>query len=207
MSDRNAAGANNLNRFLAAMRLSRRNTLLWRNGITWLITIVMTGLFATLSLAHGGGTPQLVKVATGPNELYAYTSPAPVRVGTLHVTVALAVPETEKPVLDAAVRVELKPVDNRSKIETIRAYATRDQAANKTTYETDIQVPEAGQWQVDISYETSEGKGNADFLLEVKPKSPVNWLVIGGIGLALLVGGWLFLTSRNSESNDQNAVQ
>lgn len=148
--------------------------------------------------AHGGGVSQLAAVEAGPYALYAWTSPDPTRVGTLHVTVALADPDTERPVLDAYVEVGMTPVDASNNADSLVARATRADATNKVTYETDLEVPTAGPWQVTVAYESDEGMGNASFDLEVKPRSLTNWLLIGAGILVAMVVGWMVWPRRET---------
>lgn len=147
------------------------------------------------ALAHGGGTPQLVDAPAGAYHVYAWTSPNPVRVGTLHVTVALVDPADNQPVLGADVQVQLTPPAGAATLP-VTAQATHDEATIKTYYETDLEVATAGPWQVAIAYQTPQAAGSAGFDLEVKPKSFTNWFMLGGAALVVIVVGWFVWPKR-----------
>jgi len=175
----------------------------WRAAL--MLALLMLWLTPGAASAHGGGVARLVQVQAGPYELYAWTSPDPVRVGTMHVTVALAEPGSDDPVLGAAVEVRVIPVDTVEPAETLVAQATNSAAANRITYETDLEVPVEGQWQTVIHFDSPEGSGSAQFDVEVKARSLTNWLLIGGAGLAVLVVGWALWPG--SEAKDAEAAK
>jgi hypothetical protein len=161
-----------------------------------LLLLVGLGAGVPATLAHGGGTPQLTGVKAGPFQVFAWSSPDPVRVGTMHVTVALAEPTDQTPVLDADVAIELVPVAVEGVVEAVVARATHADAVNKVTYEADIEVPAAGQWQVTVDYSTKEGTGRTGFDLTVQRQARVNWLLVGGAGLGITLVGWMVWPGR-----------
>lgn len=167
-----------------------------RTGRSLLLFALLFVLPATTTLAHGGGTPQLIQAPAGPYEVYAWTNPTPVRVGTLHVTVALTDPASGEPVLDVPVEVIASPADG----APIASPATHDQATIKSYYETDLEIPSEGPWQVTISFQAPQGPGEASFDLDVQPRSFTNWLVIGIAGLVLIVAGWFFWPKKKTAS-------
>ena len=149
------------------------------------------------ALAHGGGTPQLTAAPAGPYQIFAWTNPNPVRVGVLHVTVALVDPATNQPVMNAAVQVQAKPID--ATAAPVTSQATHDKATIKTYYETDMQIPAAGQWQVTVAFQNAANSGSASFDLAVKPQSNTRWLLIGGLAVAAIVIAWLFGSKKQSD--------
>lgn len=156
---------------------------------------------APLALAHGGGTPQLVDAPAGPYHVYAWTNPDPARVGTLHVTVALVDPAANQPIMGADVQVRVTPLDADSAAAPIAAQATHDKATIKTYYETDLEVPAAGPWQVAINYMTPQGGGSAGFDLAVQEKTFTNWLLIGGVALVVVLLAWYFWPRKSKTTN------
>lgn len=155
------------------------------------LAMVAVALLApATALAHGGGTPQLVDVPAGPYRIFAWTSPATPRVGTLHVTVALVDPAANQPVLGADVQVQMSPgAGQPAAVNT--SPATHDKATIKFYYEADVEVPEAGPWQVSIAYRSPQGAGQAGFDLAVKEKAFGGWPLFGAAAVALLAAGWL----------------
>jgi hypothetical protein len=205
------------------MRLRRRLTSILSKhtqGLAW--TLVGLALTSTLAFvtdappaqAHGGGEPQLVNAQAGPYRVSAWTQPEPIRVGTMHFSVAVSESpgqgssgeETGDLVLDAAVRVQMNPLSRPGR--ALVTSATREDAVNKLFYEADMELPAEGQWQVVISVEGASGTGNASFNIEVLPSSASNalaalgtfralrWPVWAGLALVLLTVGWSVQTFR-----------
>jgi hypothetical protein len=135
---------------------------------------------ATGALAHGGGTPQLVHQVAGPYAIYASTSPDPLRVGTMHVTVALVLPEDEEPVLNANVQIIAMPPAGAQ----VTAAATHENAQIKSFYEADLPVDTPGRWRVTVAYQDGDAAGSATFTVEVMPAAIDRRLI--GLGAALL---------------------
>lgn len=163
-------------------------------------TLALAG-HAPAVLAHGGGTPQLVKAPAGDYALYVWTNPNPAGVGALHVTVALVQPESDAPVLNAAVQVTATPENG----DPIAAAATHEEATIKSYYEVDLELPRAGLWQIDVSWQDGGASGQAGFPLQVEP-APVN-TQLAGLGVALLavvgVVAWLALRRRRAAASGQ----
>jgi hypothetical protein len=165
--------------------------------------MAMLGLFLFLSLnvvfptnlasAHGGGVPQLTNAEAGPYWVSVWTQPDPLRVGEAHITVAVSEPgdstvairEPGAPVLNAAVRVRLKPLEAQG--ETLMVDATHEGAANRLYYEADLELTETGRWHVAISIDGPSGSGEADFDAQVSPPRAFNWVYVIGLGLAGVV--------------------
>ena len=161
----------------------------------WILVLVAASFGLTPQVsAHGGGTPQLVAVPAGPYEVYAWTNPTPIRVGTLHVSVALVDPASTQPVLNADVQVVAAPVDPAA-AAAVSSQATHTKATIKTYYETDMQMPATGPWQVEISYRDTTASGSARFEIAVQPKSNTRWLLIGIGAVVFIAVGW-FLWPR-----------
>jgi hypothetical protein len=159
--------------------------------------------------AHGGGTPQLVNAQAGPYRVSAWTQPDPIRVGKVHITVAVAEPATEQSeadnlVLDATVRVHLQALERGG--ESLVVLATRENAVNKLFYEADLDLTSEGQWRMTIQVKGPAGAGGASFDVEVLSPSAFNslarrWPMWGGAGLILLAAAsWSLQMFRSRET-------
>lgn len=168
----------------------------------FLLLTLMFGYSTPDAWAHAGGVPQLSNAEAGPYRVSVWTQPDPLRVGQVDIVVAVAEPpapdatveEVGALVLDAVVKVELKPVGQAG--ETLAAFATHEASTNKLFYEAILELPAEGRWQVNISVEGAAGSGNADFEVQVLPPLGFNWFLLGGFGLILLATGWIIMRSK-----------
>lgn len=149
-------------------------------------------------LAHGGGTPQLLKEPAGAYAMYVWTNPNPVRVGTLHVTVALVEPDTDVPVLNAAVQITALPQSG----QPITADATHANATIKSYYEVDMELTETGPLPVTVAYQDGAASGSAGFELQVE-RAAVNVQRIAlGVALIVIAIGILRFGRKKSAATD-----
>ncbi len=165
-----------------------------KRGLPILLLLLAT-LPAQAALAHGGGAPRLTNADAGPYWVSAWTQPDPLRVGQAHVTVAVSEPnpsggarEAGPPVLGATVNVRFEPLDHAG--ETLNVAATHAGAVNKLFYETDLDLPHTGRWQVTVFVAGPAGAGSASFGAQVSPPSPFNWTRVAGLGLVALAAAW-----------------
>ncbi len=178
-------------RLLATQWAYPRGVLHW---CIWLV-LLLTLNGPLVAAAHGGWIPRLTNVAIGPYRLYVWSAPEPPRVGAVHL--AIAVTEDKKlpdplvqPVLDLDVQITMKALDEPGVL------LTQQGVSQKTLllyyYETDFQIPAAGQWQTVVTVTGPAGSGAADFQLEVLPTRRVNWSIIGWGAVALLLAIGLY---------------
>jgi hypothetical protein len=163
------------------------------------LLVLVVGFVGGAAQAHGGGTPQLTNVRVGPYGVSVWTQPEPLRVGVVHLTVAVAEPltpaagqsvEVGPPVLNAVVQLELKPLDRLH--QTLVVPATHQAAVNKFFYEADLDLPAAGQWEVRVLVNGPAGAGDARFEVEVLPPSTFSgWFLGSGLVVVLLAFGWV----------------
>ncbi|MCB8918791.1 MAG: hypothetical protein H6666_12820 [Ardenticatenaceae bacterium] len=151
--------------------------------------------------AHGGGKPQLVNSPAGPYLVSVWTNPDPLRVGTVHFTVAVSEPpppgaENGEIVLNAAVRVALTPQNQPPEVRPVGGLATHQGATNKLFYETDLEVPVEGAWQVAVLIDGPVGAGEAAFEIEVRPAGGSSWPILGGVAVVLVVAALLIQVSQ-----------
>lgn len=149
--------------------------------------------------AHGGGALQLSNAAAGPYLVSVWTQPDTLRIGALHITVAVSHPAPDsdntagEPVLGAVIRVVAQPLleGGGAPPLPIEVLATSDAALNKLYYEADFEVMQTGTWRFLIEVTGPDGSGTISFEKEVRPAVNVGWPVWAGIIGVLLLTGWL----------------
>ena len=151
--------------------------------------------------AHGGGVPQLTAEPVGPYRLYVWSKPDPARVGELHFTVGVfegvdATGAADVPVLDAVVDLQLTELAPAG-VEPVVLLGSAAEAGALYYYELDFAVPTAGEWQAAVSVDGPEGGGSASFDLQVLPPG-INWTLVGGVLVGLIVIGWFVFSSRST---------
>jgi hypothetical protein len=159
--------------------------------VAWVIfSLAIMFASVTQARAHGIGTPQVINAPAGPYLISIWTDPDPLRVGEAHVTVAVTDPETESPVLDASVMVQLVLLDEPS--VSLSAPATSENAALKIVYVAVFEPEQAGRWQGMVIVDGTEGTSEAvKFDFSVLPPAPVNWGLVGSVSIGLLTLGWM----------------
>jgi len=164
---------------------------------------VLVGLLlisVQLAAAHGGGTPRLTNTPIGPYWVTVWTEGETLRVGTLHLTIAVTEPgeeaaaEAGPPVLGAEVQLVANPPQGNSK--SLIGQANHDQSVNKLLYETDLDLDQAGVWQFQLLVSTPAGQGETSFELNILPASSPTWPLVLGIGLVLAISVW-FIQRQN----------
>lgn len=179
----------------------------------WLLLMVVAvcgwlalSLSAVPLYAHGGGVPRLTDVVAGPYRIFAWTQPEPLRVGDVHLSIAVVKGERstinlDEPVTDAAVTVDLQPVTGDQ--APLQVSAVLQPQLGNYYYEADAILPTAGDWRFTIKINSALGEANATFVGQVATARQINWtLVIGGGvllgGLLFLIGVWNRLQSKES---------
>lgn len=134
--------------------------------------------------AHGGGEPQLTRVAVGDHLLYAWSRPTPATAGRpLHITLAvtrLAADSSEIPITDAAVSITALPAAG----EPVTASAAPGADAGGFYYESDVTLS-AGDWTIQVEVAPADGSGGAvSFPVVVAPAGNTRfWMSAGGVVL------------------------
>ncbi|MCE7981834.1 MAG: hypothetical protein DYG89_11615 [Caldilinea sp. CFX5] len=158
--------------------------------------VLLLSLWPGHLLAHGGGTPRLTDAAVGPYRLFVWSQPDTPRVGEMHFTVAVVAADgdanaadsgdtLDTPVLDATVQLQLRAADDPEQM--LVSAATRDQALFPQYYETDFDLPKAGAWRASVTVNGPAGAGDATFDFEVLPPRQLNWTMVAGGFLLLLL--------------------
>ena len=161
---------------------------------TLLVTIIAVLMIVGPTVAHGGGTLQLSDTLAGPYRLTVWTSPEPVRMGELHVTVGVG-DTNGLSVLDASVLVIITPPNGSGK--PFSDDATTSQSANKFNYEVDFELISPGIHEITVEVRGVEGEGFASFDIEVLPLKVHEWnrvvLIGGGVVAAV---AWIVWRKR-----------
>lgn len=165
-----------------------------KRPLTAVFLLLILAAIATHARAHGGGALIAGPVPVGPYVVSVWLNPPQPRAGEpLHFTVGLAAPQDGAPILDAAILVTMRATPE---ADPITAPATTEQSINRLFYETDMEVPVAGQYETLFQISGPAGTGDLDLAVEVREPSPVNWLYVGLGGLALVVLGGLWRARR-----------
>lgn len=138
-----------------------------------MVATVLAGLLVAGPVAaHGGGTPRLVNEPAGNYLVSVWTAPNPLRIGQVHITIALSEPTDEglpgEPLLGAAVRVMMEPQDIPD-AQPVGGLATHEQSVNRLFYEIDLEVPVEGLWRVTLLLDGPAGRGQISFDLQILP--------------------------------------
>ena len=161
---------------------------------TRFLALLLILLGSKIAHAHGGGALQLSNAPAGPYLVSVWTQTDVLRVGRLHVTVAVSQPAADdptqagEPVLDASVRVVAMPASGGP---AIASEATTGASLNKLYYETDFDLPAAGVWQFRFEVEGPAGSGMATFAADVLPAANVGWPVFAAVAVVLALAAWL----------------
>lgn len=142
---------------------------------------------ARLALANGG-TIQVSRQPAGPYEITVQTSPSPIRVGEVDVSVLVQRAGADELVQDAQVTVTAEPVTARPGTAS-RSEATHEQATNKLFYAANVDLPTEGRWRigVDVRHPTL-GAGSVRFEVDASQASLLDGplLLLGLMLLPLL---------------------
>lgn len=148
-------------------------------------------------LAHGGGTPRLTAEPIGPYRLYVWSEPEPWRVGQVHLSLAVTMPnpdttsnQVEMPVTDVDITVTYTAIGDNgvdTSIEPIVVTAVRQEFLNDFYYEADPVLTREGEWQITVNVNGPEGSGSTQFMMQTFPERSLNWALIGGAGALLVV--------------------
>lgn len=177
----------------------------WSTYLSWLLPalVASSGWFilfwsAPPVYAHGGGVPRLTDVVAGPYRVFAWTQPEPLRVGDIHLSIAVVKGERtnaslDEPVTDATVTVDLVPVMGEQ--SPIQIVAVLQPQLGNYYYEADATLPTEGEWRFTIKVRGALGEADAAFVGQVASARQINWtLVVGGgvllCGLLVLMGLW-----------------
>ncbi len=162
-----------------------------------LVLIVASLMGATAVRAHGGGEIQLAYIPIGPYKMTLWLNPpAPQARQPMHITIGLAAPPNDAPMLDATIMIDIHDTATGNLVLTTPA--TTAASINKLFYETDFILAEPGLYEINTRVSTSAAQGEAAFTVEVAPPNTTNWLLIGLASLSFVV---IFMLLRNRQRN------
>ena len=124
--------------------------------------------WVSLALANGGVT-QVSRARVGPYVVSVSTSPSPIRVGPVDVSVTVEQPGSLDFVLDAKVLVTVESLTQPGQILTFEA--THERATNKLLYAADVRLAATGQWRIGVQVSGAAGQGNTEFMIEASEAS------------------------------------
>ncbi len=152
----------------------------WRYGL-----LLAPLLLALCSLARAdGGLAQLHQTA-GPFVVTVFAAPGPPRVGPVEISVLAQDHTNGRATLDGEVFVRLR----REGGMTIVGQATRDVAQNKLLYSALMNLPEPGQWELEVTIK--QGKRTASALGQLSVTAPRPFLLSYWRSLSL---PWIVVT-------------
>lgn len=137
-----------------------------------LMLLMMAGPMAAIARGDGG----MVRLARvqGPYRVSVFTSPNPVRVGPVDISVLVQDAFSGKAVGDVQVSVRLGKSG-----EILSQPATVENATNKLFRAALFDVTDAGMWQSKVTVEGPRGRAIVDFDLAVEDALPRWWELVG----------------------------
>jgi len=127
-----------------------------------MIAIVILGQATALA---DGGTVQLRQEVSG-LVITVFTSPAPLSVGPVDISLLLQNRNGLEPVLDANVSLAFRADDSETEFW---ARPTREQARNKLLYAAPVMFSKPGKWQITVTVARNGQETRAVGILEVAP--------------------------------------
>jgi hypothetical protein len=124
--------------------------------------------------AADGGTMRLSQ-RKGNYQITVFTTPTPVRVGPVDISVLVQDAATGEPAPD--LQVMIKATHGGPMGMTLCHAATTDAATNKLFHAAIFELPEPGEWNVEVSIGGSLGKAQVHFELESAEPMP-RWLTL-----------------------------
>lgn len=134
---------------------------LWRRGL-----LLVAALLAFSSQAEADGGFVELHQEVGPFVVTVFSAPGPLRAGPVDMSVLVQDRASGQPVLDGEVFVRLKSPGAITLVER----ATREVAQNKLLYSALMNLPEAGQWELEVTI--TQGKETASILGQVSAAAP-----------------------------------
>jgi hypothetical protein len=110
-----------------------------------------------------------LRQTVGGYQIAVFTSPTPLRAGPLDISVLVQGAATNEWLAEARVTVFLKAAQGR---HTLECQATTEAATNKLFHAALFELPEAGQWDVEVAVEGPMGPARVEFSVEAAEAQP-----------------------------------
>jgi hypothetical protein len=156
----------------------------------WLLPAVV--ILAQATAFADGGTVQLRQEAGG-LVITVFTSPSPLSVGPVDISLLLQNQDGLEPVLDA--KVSLVLLDDDWGIE-FQARPTREQARNKLLYAAPLMFSQPGKWQIVVKVLRNGNETDTTGFLEVAPAPGKTASYAGYIAFPPVMIGLFMLRER-----------
>jgi hypothetical protein len=137
-------------------------------GGSLLLLVLSSFILHPSSFARADGGALRLSERQGRYRVSVFTSPTPLRAGTVDVSVFVQDPATGEPLPDATVTVRATPRGRPG--ETVECAATTETATNKLFKAAVFDLPEPGVWDVEVLVEGP--RGPAAVRLEVEAAEP-----------------------------------
>lgn len=149
-------------------------------GLTRVVAVLVVLLCARAVLANGGSL-RLDRAPLGPYVVSAWTEPAPPRVGSLDISVAVMQPGTGTPVLDGEIRVRAQAVHSPSLPSLV--VLGLGKGGNALLHHGEVALPRPGLWRLTVILQGPGGSGETGFVLDVHERAFWPWIIAAGAGL------------------------
>jgi len=139
---------------------------LWRRGL-----LLVAALLALTTRAQADGGFVELQQEVGPFVVTVFSAPGPLRAGPVDISVLVQDRASGQTVLDAEVFVRLKGPGGITLVER----ATREAAQNRLLYSALMNLPEAGQWELEVTIK--QGRETASIAGLVSAAAPTPFLL------------------------------
>ena len=176
----------------------------WRKVVCFFACSTLLLSWALPLSAHGLGIAQFINVPFGTQLVSVWADPDPLRVGEVHVTVAISDPDTLAPILGEEISVQLTYLED-STVKIVSS-ALNSNASNKLFYEARFNVTDEGEWEGEIFLNDSENLSeNLTFMLIILPPEPIFtlWWFIRN-ALVVLLFYWLVIIWKRSQKSTKS---
>jgi YtkA-like protein len=133
--------------------------------------LLVAAVLAFSSRAQADGGFVELHQEAGPFVVTVFAAPGPLRAGPVDISVLVQDRPSGQPVLDAEVFVRLEGPGATTLVER----ATREAAQNKLLYSALLNLPEAGQWELEVTIK--QGKETASIVGQVSAAAPTPFLL------------------------------
>lgn len=139
------------------------------------LAIGVLALALDLNTARGDGGALRLSQSSGAYRVSVFTSPTPLRVGKVDVSVYLEDAATCRPGGNAAILITATPAGRNA--PAIRRQATSEQAANKLFQAAEFEIPQSGRWKFAVEATGFTSPITVSFETDVA-EPPPRWLAI-----------------------------